>query len=248
MATTIHDDQLNLQDIGNINLSTLNGAGGSSGQVWTANGAGLLPTMQASAAGGIGVGGISGNWYPSGSWLGGIGTALTSVTLSTGTLYYVPIFVTTSTVYKAIGVGIALGVASTDVVLGIYADNGHMKPTGSAITNSNSGSLATTLSNSAATFTFGSTITLNTGVYWLAFSANGAAQLIGNASGGYERGGFGMGNTSINTTDSASPSYQTAWAQTFAYSTTLPAVGTLTAQISSGGGSPCDVFVWLQAN
>lgn len=216
---------------------------GSSTNVLTSNGAGALPTFQAAAGGSaVGIGGITNNWYPSGSIWNGTGAATQGTSTVTGTLYFSPFFVSKTTVYKKIGILLGSTAAGTSV-LGIYNDSGNGKPTGSPIANSNSTSLTNT-ANTFSSYTFGATISLSPGTYWCAFSTLLTSTFTSPVPGGYEIGGRGLGvQATPTTTNIIAP--QAGWSQTFVYSATLPAVGTLAVVACYAVG---DTFIFLQAN
>lgn len=223
---------------------TLPPDGGTADYVLRTDGSGTTTWVAQSGGGGsasVSVGGISGNWYVSGSLLGGLGGSSSSVSHSTGTIYYVPFYVTKSTVYTGIAILPGSVVAGT-VNMCIYNDSGNAKPTGNPITNSTSGN-KTTVSNTACTHTFSSTITLTAGLYWLAFSVS-ATNTIRCANGsGYERGGIGLGvGATITTSTITAP--QAGWSGAFTYSATMPTVGTLTAVSAYAAG---DAFMFLKA-
>ena len=189
----------------------------------------------------IATGAISTNWYPSGSTFGGLPATVTDISTATGTLYFVPFYLTTSTIFTQIGTLIG-ATAAGNTVLGIYNDSGNSKPTGSPITNSNSTSISNS-ANTLSSYTFSGAITLSAGVYWLAFSVSATNSIYGTTGGGYEIGGRGLGYSATPSTATL-PAPQAGWSQTFTYSATLPSVGSLTAVAAYAAG---DSFVYLQA-
>ena len=214
---------------------------GSTGNVLTL--ASGIPSWGSGGGGGSGsvvFPAISGNWYVCGTIDYGLNSISSSTSITTGTLYFMPFFVTSSITYKAIGLGIISKAAGT-TVMGIYNDNGSFAPTGSPITNSNSTSISN-VTTTASTYTFISTITLNAGIYWLAFSVS-ATNDVASKINGNEIGGTGMGSTSIPVNGAVVGTVQYGWTQSFSYSATLPSVGSLSAM--SLNVSP---YVYLQAN
>lgn len=216
---------------------------GSNGQVLTV--ASGLPAW-GGATGGTGGGStfnpISSNWYAAGFFAYAVPSAVALQTISTGILYFYPFFVTTSTTYKAIGVGNGASSAGT-TVLGIYNDSGSAQPTGNPINNSNSTDIT---NNSSATsqYTFSSPITLSVGLYWLAFSVSANTDMVTKLN-TYSAGGTGLGCVAIRSDGSGYQ--QLGWSQSFTYNTTLPSVGSLSA-ISGNGLSSNATNVYLQAN
>lgn len=168
---------------------------------------------------------ISGNYYCCNLVLGNPGTgAGNNVTPQTGTLYFFPIIIPTSSTFTDIAVNCTAGSAGTHAVLGIYGSNsGNNQPAGSPIANSNSTSLSTA-STAVADYTFSAAITLSPGVYWCAISTDAStATFAGNVS---LRDCINLyGDTSAT----ADPGSIGGWSQSFVYSATLPAVSTLTA-------------------
>lgn len=220
---------------------------GTSTQVLISNGAGALPTFQTPAGGGtpVSIGAVTNNWYPSGSYFNGTSSNGNSTNnISTGTLYFHPFFVSKTSVYKAIGVFVNT-TGGGNVVLGLYNDNGNSAPTGSPIANSNSGALNTSAGGTFS-FTFGATISLSAGIYWCAFTCDADTLIFGPTvpTPNTELSGRGLG---LSGTPSAANIVkpQAGWSQSFAYNTTLPSVGSLTA-IKSGDVGDC--YVILQAN
>lgn len=219
---------------------------GSAGNVLTSNGASALPTFQAAPAGsaGIALGTISNNWYAAGTIFGSVGAANNTISVSTGTLYYVPIFISKSSTY--IKIGLLIGATSSGTtVMGLYNDSGNGKPTGSPIANSNSTSVSNS-ANSFISFTFGSPITLAAGTYWCAFSTSATNDIVATSWGsGYCAGGRGLGFSGTLIAGSSSDP-QWGWSQTFSYSATLPSVGTLAAQSPTLGFTDTP-YIFLQA-
>lgn len=214
---------------------------GAMGTVLTSNGAGALPSFQNSPAGfGINIGAISTNWYPSGSTFGGTGgTSQLSQSRATGTLYFHPFFLTKTTTFTNIGILVGSTTAAGTSVLGLYYDNGNSAPFGDPIANSNSTSLTNTTSTFSS-YTFGTAITLNAGLYWTAHSTSGTTNFVGTSS---EVGGRGLGvNATPTATNILTP--VCGWSQSFVYSATLPSVGSLSSTLSYAAG---DVYVFLQA-
>lgn len=191
----------------------------------------------------VSVGAISGNWYASGSFLGGVGASSVATSISTGTIYYVPFYVTKTTVYTDIGLFVTT-TAAGNTNMCIYNDSGNSKPTGSPITNSTSGSKAN-VASTATTHTFSSAITLTPGLYWLAFTVSAANTISGTSSSGYERGGMGLGLGVTLTGGALTNTWQAGWNESFTYSATMPTVGgslTVTNSYSAG-----DRYVCLKA-
>lgn len=215
---------------------------GTSGQVLTSNGAGALPTFQAASGGSaVNIGSISGDWYPGSSIWGGVSVSGANPSLATGTLWFVPFFVSKTTVYTQIGVLIYTTAAGTSV-MGVYNDSGNGAPTGSPIANSNSTSISNS-ANTASTYTFSSPISLTPGTYWTAISVSATNTTFGPGSGGVDIGGRGLGIQATPTTTNISAP-QCGWSQTFSYSATLPSVGSLTATTCYGNG---DMYMFLKA-
>lgn len=216
---------------------------GSSGQVLTSNGAGALPTFQAAAGGSsINVGSISGNWYPSGSIWGGTGNSVVAAGNLTGTLYFVPIFVSKTTVYTDIGLLTSVGAGTT--VFGIYNDSGNGAPTGNPIANSNSTSVSN-VGGTLSKYTFSSPISLTPATYWLAYSVSTTNTIYTCPAGGYDMGGRGLGiGTSLTAAALAIP--RSGWSQSFTYNATLPSVGSLTA-VTFTGSDAGNAYVFLKA-
>lgn len=181
-------------------------------------------------------------WYPSGSVTGFFpGSASTTISLPTGTIYYFPFFVPTSTTYTDIGSFIT-ATSSGNINLCIYADNGAGKPTGSPITNSTSGSIASG-ANAFKSYTFSSAITLAAGRHWLAIATSATNSTHGPKSGGYELGGIGLGIDGTPTS-LAGGTVISGWKESFTYSTTMPTVGgSLTAIKIYDTDS---AFLWLK--
>lgn len=209
--------------------------------VLTADSTQTLGIKWAAAAGGGGfaIPAISGNWYTAGSVTGELGTTASSRSVLTGTLYYQPFFVSKAATYTKIGVLCGGSVVGT-AVMGIYNDSGAMAPTGSPITNSTSGSMTLTI-NSFSSFTFSSPIALAAGIYWIAISTSGTSSIV--AYGGNNEIGIGMGINGTPTTTNVA-GQMAGYSQTFIYSATLPAVGTLTPTLAFGVGTG---YVFLQA-
>lgn len=194
----------------------------------------------AASGGGVPIPSISGNWYASGTINGAMGVSPTlNKSTGTGLLFFSPFFVTKSTTYTHIGT-LTGATTSGTVVMGIYNDSGSMAPTGSPITNSNSTSIALSASTFAS-YTFSSAITLSPGIYWLALSVSATNNIASPVSGNtYVRGmGINATPTSANILTCAA-----GYSQTFTYSATLPAVGTLTVITAYSAG---DVYTFLQA-
>jgi len=215
---------------------------------WLTAGTGLTITDTTIEASGGGGGALSlysvvpTAWYPSGSVTGFFpGSASTTISLPTGTIYYFPFFVPTSTTYTDIGSYIT-STSSGNINLCIYADNGAGKPTGSPITNSTSGSIASG-ANSFKSYTFSSAITLAAGRHWLAIATSATNSTHGPKSGGYELGGIGLGIDGTPTS-LAGGTVISGWKESFTYSTTMPTVGgSLTAIKIYDTDS---AFLWLK--
>lgn len=208
------------------------------------NGAGSITIANTASSGGIAVGSISGNWYPSNGILGGIYQANGTTSYSTGTLYYVPFFVTTSTTYTAIAVIIGTTAAGT-TVMGIYNDSGGSAPTGSPIANSNSTSVSN-VASTVSSYTFSSAITLSTGIYWLAVSVSATNFIFSNDISQGIFGGNGLGyNAAV--TNSTYFNRTGGYSQTFSYSATLPSASSLTQVITSTNGTVGTPFIFLKA-
>ena len=231
--------QLLIGNTGNIpSVNTLT----AGSNITVTNGAGSITIAGASGSSGLGIGGISGNWYASGSTFGGTSTPRTGAnSISTGTLYFVPFFNSASTTYTDIG-RLTGSTAAGNSILGIYNDSGNMAPTGSPISNSNSTALTNTTSTFNA-YTFSSPITLGVGVFWLAFTVSNTTIYVCPQSTGYEIGGRGMG-ISGSITSSSITAGQAGWSQSFVYSTTLPSVGSLSVVNVYAVG---DAYVFLKA-
>ena len=187
------------------------------------------------------MGPLSGFWYPSGALMGAFSQTNGQRSTATGTIYYVPFFVAKTTTFQKIGILIGTTAAGNSNFC-LYNHDGAGKPTGSPIANSTSGSKA----NVASTFlthTFGSTITLNAGIYWGAFTVSGTSTIYGNAAALGRATGLGLSATPT-AANIATPN--TGWSEAFAYNTTMPNVGgSLTQVLLNGTG---DSFVFLQAN
>jgi|SRR6266850_3024900 len=187
---------------------------------------------------------ISGNWYPSNSIFCGLNTVGTAGTsTATGTLWFTPFFVTKSTTYTDIGMLVGTVAAGT-FVLGIYNDSGNGAPTGSPVTNSNSTNI-TASTTTFGSYTFSSPIILAAGIYWLGFSSSATTNFIAlqGQSTGRNIGGRGLGIP--NSELGAAGNFQGGWSQTFTYSSTLPAVGSLTSKLHNTSAS-CIVFLKAQ--
>src|SRR6266850_701653 len=193
--------------------------------------------------GGVGVGGISTNWYPSGRYYGNYSLDDITNSVATGTLYFHPFYVTKTTTYTDIGFLISSTAAGT-IVLGLYNDSGNSAPTGSPITNSNSTSI-TNVASTLSKYTFSSPIQLIPGVYWCAYSCSATNASIGpTINGATANPIFGRGLGVPGTpTITLLQTIQAGWSQAFVYSATLPSVGSLTA---TGAASAGDKYVYLK--
>ena len=179
-------------------------------------------------------------WYSTPGILFAGSSSSTNINMATGKIYYIPFIVTKSTTYTAIGM-ISGSTVSGSSNLCLYNDDGASRPTGSPIANSTSGSLTNT-SVTASTFTFGSTITLNPGRYWLAISTSATSNVAGSTTTQARPMTLGIDPTLTLANFTAS---QICWSENFTYSTTMPTVGgSLTKEVRGGLG---DVNLFLKA-
>ena len=168
------------------------------------------------------VGMVSGRWYSplNGSWGA-------SSTVSANLLMATPIRLPHEVTLTALGMRLNSGVASTNVVMGLYT-NVASAPAGLI------GQLSSPLSTASAvdiTGSFPANITLGPGMYWIATLFSGSPAVLG----GTDRmmtSQLGGGNTTYMLGSGAS---YCGFASTLAYTTTLPSTFT-------GGGGPS--FSW----
>jgi len=194
-----------------------------------------------SSNGTVGVGAISGNWYPSGSVFYSI-SLHSNASFGAASLRFFPFYVTKTTIYTDIGI---LPVSSTGtVVLGLYNDSGANAPTGSPIAGTNSGDLTPAGGNTFTSFTFSSPVTLAPGIYWPAYAISTTFAPVGpSPTNNCPSAGVGMGVNATPTTSNLGDCL-VGWKQTFTYSSTLPAVGSLVAQTANGTGY---AYIFLKA-
>lgn len=167
---------------------------------------------------------ISGNYYPAGLTPNNSLQPTPGGTISTGTLYLIPFIQPLSSTYTKIATQVSSGVASSNIVMGIYASNtGNNAPTGSPITNSSSGSISTA-SSGLASYTFASAITLAQGIYWAAISGSSSSLQFYNNQSSPQWGVISMGCYTLGTNAAIET---LCYTQSFGYSATLPAIGTL---------------------
>ncbi len=185
-----------------------------------------------------GPGYITSNYYAA-TGIGHIrGTNSINGAFVVSTLYYYPFFCMQTKAFSKIAMYSVVGAGN--VVMGIYA-NGVGIPTGNPLPNSNSGSIAST-SSTMSTFTFSSPITLTGNTwYWLAVTASSASCLPASAVvlGGSDEMTNGLGEATLN----ASNNQIMGYTQSFAFSTTLPTAGSLTAITAATNHLN---LVWLQ--
>jgi hypothetical protein len=111
-------------------------------------------------------------------------SALGTASVVANTLYVMPFPLTRVTTFTKIQINVTTGGAGSSARIGIYYDNGNQYP-GALVTGSDVGALTTTITG-VQTNTFVSAITLQPGLYWLAFVCNATAPVII---------GFTLGNT-----------------------------------------------------
>ncbi len=176
----------------------------------------------------LGPGYITGNFYMA-SGIGHMMTATgTAAALTTGTQYFYPFFCMQTQAFSAIAMWVVAGSVATNINMGIYASSGG-QPTGNPLPKSTSGSVATTSSGAAVSFTFSSTITLTGNTwYWLSATESSSTPtftVMGAGNAGNDCSVNGLGEAAIGGADQQI----TGWTQAFVYGTTLPVVGSLTS-------------------
>lgn len=203
---------------------------GSNGNVLTADSTQTLGLKWAASAGG---GGIPWANPAAGSFLSIYNCFLPNTppvytpsggTITTGTLYYMPLLVPYSLTVTTIQVNVGTAAAGQTIVMGLYvSDVANSIPAGAGpIANSNSGNISIA-STGTVQYTFGTPITLAAGLYWTAISVSGGTGIIDIAS--HTTAGtcsltVGASIATPLTTGSSLYSYS----QSFSYSSTLPAV------------------------
>lgn len=150
-------------------------------------------------------------------------TTATAAAITTGILYLLPFHCLNTQLFQSIVGWCVAGSAATNINMGIY-NNLNGAPTGDPLTGSTSGSIATTSSGAAVSFTFASPIQLTGGTsYWLGVSESSSTPtfLTMAASTGQ---GDGLGEVNLNATNNITAGYT----MVFSYSTTLPTISGLT--------------------
>lgn len=98
--------------------------------------------------------------------------ALTSKTLTAGTIYFFPFLCQATYSFTGMTVFVVTGVAASHIAMGIYGPGA----TGSPLTNSSTGSLNSASSSTAVSATFGATVKLLGGfTYWLALTSSSSS-------------------------------------------------------------------------
>lgn len=154
-------------------------AGSTSGHVLTSNGSGVAPSWQASGAGGeVLEYRRSGNFYgPSVN-----GVAAITQAVANGSLRAYAWRVLESITIDRILIEVSTAVASTNVRIGLYTDNGSVYPN-ALITNSDTGVFDSSTTG-VKTNTPAANITLTQGLYWIVVNSDGAPTLRYYASAG----------------------------------------------------------------
>jgi len=178
------------------------------------------------------IGAVSGQWYGTpGLFFDCDATAQNTV--DTGTIYYIPFYVTKTNTYTAIGILVGTSVAGSTNMAIYNSDSSNTVPTGNPIAGSTSGSI-TNVTATLASFTFASPIELQPGMYWLAYTlSTGSCQYINMGADASRLSLIGV-DTTVTTTTCAN--YVVGWKHSFTYSTTMPTVSTLTKLLKSSVG------------
>jgi hypothetical protein len=176
------------------------------------------------------VGYVSNRWYPAGN-LNALDVNPTTITATAGQLIYVPFIVPFAAIFKAIGIWVTTGIAASTTNFGIYnSDSFNSNLTGNALPVGNpivtSGNIATATSGAAASFTFGSPITLGAGVYWLAIASSSSSIVYQSTNNSTFYGPNIQLRTSTLTNPQTSAGY--GCSQAFVYSATLPSASVST--------------------
>jgi hypothetical protein len=85
-------------------------------------------------------------------------------------MYLMPFFVSETTTFDRIGITVSSGIASNTARLGIYADDGHGRPTGAALLDA-----GTVDTSAAASVEATISYQLTPGLYWVAMATQGGA-------------------------------------------------------------------------
>lgn len=94
----------------------------------------------------------------------------TALTVSANILYAQPLILGRIATINDLGINVTTGVASTEVKIGIYKDNGAMQPSSLLY---DTGALATTTSSTFVSHALTTPLKLQPGLYWIVFSFNG---------------------------------------------------------------------------
>lgn len=188
---------------------------------------------------------LSDNWY-SVSGLNYLRSAGTSVSITNDRLYFVPFYCFRDVTMTDIGLYITSGATSGLINAGLYASSSDGKPTGSALTNSTTGSIDVSTSGyKSATFSSAQSLT-GGNVYWVGFVGDasvGSPNISGYLTVGATAGTSHLGIPDPTGASAVSPT--AGYYQAFTYDTTLPSVGALTA-FTSVATSATPLF-YLQA-
>lgn len=137
--------------------------------------------------------------YKSTRWYRTFFSGTATVTAVADRMYAHPVFIHQAVTISGLGIRIGTGVASTNVILGIYSNSNGAPGT---LLHQCQAAIATATSTSNATGTFASNPTLQPGVYWFAAIFSGAPSYIGALS----TDGFGVTQVGITNGSSLSTS------------------------------------------
>lgn len=158
-------------------------------------------------------------WYSSAV----TGVAATTIAPSVNTLRATPFVVSKVTTIEQMALNVTAAGASSNIRVGIYADNGNMYP-GALVVDAGSVATATT---GVKTYTTGLPVVLSPGLYWLACVGNGTAPTI--------RAIAATGILPVLGLDSGlGTAWGTGWSVAFTFAA-LPANFTSGGAIQSGG-------------
>lgn len=157
----------------------------------------------------------------------------TAVALTTGTLFYFPLYVSSDCLCDLIHIRTSVGSAG-NINMGIY-NSSQGQPTGSPLTGSTSGSLSTAASTTNLRFTFTNPIALKAGnLYWLAATTDTSTPTFVSCSVTFAAFHTSIGQSVVSGTNNTIYS----WTQAFVYSTTLPAAASLTEVSAAAATCP----------